>query len=285
MSATSLHLRPHFFIIGERKCGTSSLYRYLLDHPQVLPGIRKEMQFFTRGEAYIRDHFEEYLSSFPLAHSDSPALLQWPELNEQGLLYEEELRFPRELEKSYVTGEASADTFCEVPPALLRRYLPELRLILLLRDPVERAFSHHRMLRRFQDEGRVLPQVIGDFESDMRAEMAAVRRGEKTTLLSPGLYLERIQAWVEEWGRDPLLLLFANDLNDPAEQPLVLRKVLDHLGLPPFESQPALRHRHNQAPTATMPASIRDELVTFYQPHSAALQDYLQRPLPWAQAS
>jgi hypothetical protein len=54
------HLRPHFFIIGERKCGTSSVYRYLVAHPHVLPGRLKEPNFFGQhDEATLEARVDE----------------------------------------------------------------------------------------------------------------------------------------------------------------------------------------------------------------------------------
>ena len=54
------YLRPSFFIIGERKCGTSSLYRYLIAHPNVLPCQLKEPNFFGKGAEYVNENIEDY---------------------------------------------------------------------------------------------------------------------------------------------------------------------------------------------------------------------------------
>ena len=271
--------RPHFFIIGERKCGTSSLYRYLLDHPKVLPATRKELQFFTQDPSEVEAGFAQYLSHFPQPRSDHDETLHlcWPELDADGLLYEEDVPYQRKAGEVYVSGEASADTFSDVSPALLRRYLPELRLIVLLRDPVQRAFSHHRMLLRFQDEGRSLPRVIGHFECDMRAELSSANQ----PLLSPGLYFQTLERWVAEWGRDAILVLFTADLDQAVPRAALMQRVFAHLGLPPM-TLPGAQARYNQAPRASMSPQIKEALTHYYRPDTIALQDFLGTELPWA---
>jgi len=271
-------LKPSFFIIGERKCGTSSLYRYLLDHPRVLPGRRKELQFFTKGRAHVLANFDGYLENFPYRDGEGRVSLDWPELDSEGSLYEERIEYERQPGESYRTGEASADTFCNGDPALLKELLPDLRLVVLLRDPVERAFSHHRMYRRFQDEGRDLAFVVGDFASDMRTEMASIERGDPAPCLSPSLYLAPLQKWSHLWG-EQLQVVFSSQLADPASHGQVMATVLEHLQLPPHEY--TLQARYNQAPTAIMPAEIRAPLRAYFAPRDRALEAFLGRKLPW----
>lgn len=278
---TLSYIRPHFFIIGERKCGTSSLYRYILDHPQVLPGARKEMQFFSQGEKQVAANFKHYLSEFPPLTSDENSPLAWPELNDEGILYHESLTFARTGDVSYVTGEASADTFCDVEPRLLQKYLPNLRLILLLRDPVARAFSHHRMFGRFQEEGRELGFHVGDFSSDMRQELQAISRGNKGPSLSPGIYIDNIKAWVDCWGRDRILVLFSEDLTHADTAAGSMAAITDHLMLPAHDFSGVLSKQFNKAPPADVPTEIAAELRAFYHPHCEALARYLGLPLPW----
>jgi len=166
-------LRPSFFIIGERKCGTSSLYRYLIAHPNVLP---------------------------------------WPELNQKGILYHEPVTIPRNTDVKYITGEASVNTFYEVNPQLVQQYLPKVKLIVLFRNPVERAFSHHRMYQRFQEEGRDLGFQVNDFATDILAEMELIKKGGKGHYLSPSIYLPTLKNWVSTFGKDQIRVYFAEEL-------------------------------------------------------------------------
>ncbi len=274
----SEHLRPSFFIIGERKCGTSSLYRYLLEHPSVLPGSHKEMQFFTKGQRHVEAHWEAYLRRFPELSGSGQVALDWPELDQDGVLFEERIGFSRDASKHYVTGEASADTFCDADPTLLKELLPELHLVLLLRDPSLRAFSHHRMFQRFQSEGRDLGFVVGDFTTDMRAEMQEMANGHVTPCLSPSLYANNLKRWQDIWGSQ-LLTVFSSELDDSAAFPGAMARILEHLALPAHPY--ALAQRYNQAPAAAMPSEIHAELQSFFAPHDRKLENLLGRPLGW----
>ena len=177
-------LRPSFFIIGERKCGTSSLYRYLVAHPNVLPCELKEPNFFGKGAAYVHENIAEYWQLFPEKETTETIQFEWPELNKAGVLYHETVKVARNVDTKYITGEASVNTFYDVNPQLVQKYLPTTKLIVLFRNPVERAFSHHRMFQRFQEEGRDLGFKVNDFETDILSELAVIKKGGQGHYLS-----------------------------------------------------------------------------------------------------
>ena len=272
-----LRLAPQFFIIGERKCGSSSLFRYLAAHPLVLPGVRKEPNFFGRPQAVHRADFGKYLAQFPLAEEEEEATLIWPELDESGQLYEVPVTKARQAGIRYLTGEASANTFCDADPALVKQFLPDVRLIVILRDPVERAFSHHRMLLRFQEEGRELGRKIKSFEEDIEQEMMAEGAGE---CLAPGKYIDNLQRWDAVFPASQRLVLFASELDEHPQR--VMDAVLAHIGLPAWTYLPEdLRVRYNVAPASSCPAHLRTRLRAFYEPSNARLATYLGQELPW----
>ena len=178
------HLLPSFFIIGERKCGTSSLYRYLVSHPNVLPCKVKEPHFFTKPLWKMLLGFKKYKRLFPAIKTDGDLQFEWPELDENGQLFTETVTVERKEGVKYITGEASVNTFFYANPKIVRRFLPEVKIILVLREPAERTFSHYRMLQRFKKEGRkTMP--ISDFATDMQREMQRVKNGETSAVLSP----------------------------------------------------------------------------------------------------
>lgn len=274
------YLKPTFFIIGERKCGTSSLFRYLTDHPHVLPGRLKEPQFFSKySPEYIAENIQTYWSFFP-QKTDEEVVLTWPELDKQGILYEEKVFFKRENETSFITGDASANTFCEVDPALLYQYLPEVKLILLFRDPVQRAFSHHRMYLRFQAEGRRLEREIRDFETEMEYEMQAHLAGEKTIFIGPGLYINQLKKWRAIYPEKQFSIYFSEQLATGDAARNLLSDIQNYLNLPYYSYPTELEKRYNQAPPATMPVKTAQKLRSFYLPFNQHLSQYLSRKLP-----
>lgn len=273
-----LRLVPHFFIIGERKCGTSSLFRYLLEHPSVLSGIRKEPNLFGSRPKVSEQHFREYLSQFPVANGTDSQSLLWPELDSDGKLYEEAVGQARKDGIAYLTGEASANTFHEADPKSVQQFLPDVRLILIFRDPVERAFSHHRMFLRFQEEGRELGRRIHSFEQEMEEELAQNGEGE---FLGPGKYLDNLKKWDAKFPSEQRLVLFANDLDAQPQQ--VMDRVFAHLDLSPWTyPNRSLTTRYNQAPPSEIPPALATRLQDFFQPFDAALSTYLDQPIPWS---
>lgn len=273
----SLRLPPHALIAGERKCGTSSLFRYLMEHPQALPGWRKEPNLFAASPEQVAAGYPEYLQQFPAAQPSGKVQLMWPELDAEGNLFEELVEKAPVPGQPFFTVDASANTFHEADPALVREYLPPVRLILIFRDPVARAFSHHRMYRRFQAEGRDLGRPIGSFAEEMDRALAL---GGHDDFLAPGCYLENLRRWDAVFPRDQRLVLFAEDL-DAAPQ-AVMDQVFAHLGISEYPySEEALKKRYNQAPPAAPDLALTARLRRFYEPYDAALAAYLGRKLPW----
>lgn len=275
-------MRPSFFIIGANKCGTSSLYRYLLANPHVLPCAKKEPNFFGQHCAdYIANHIDEYFSLFPTCDYRGPLTFMWEASDEAGASNPTTIVVERRPDGHYITGEASANTFHDVPPSLLHRYLPETRLIVLLRNPVDRAFSHHRMYQRFAAAGHDLDRKISDFAADIRAEMAAHERGERTEYLGPGIYADLLRGWIATYGEHRVKVLFTEDLGRVRTAQRVMVELEDYLGLPAHDYTDILTRRFNHAGAASIDPVTRSLLADFYRPHNARLQEYLERAVDW----
>lgn len=108
---------PDFLIIGQPKCGTSSLYSYLTKHPQILPAIEKEINFWNKNFNFDKG-IDWYLAHFPSIAS----------------------------EQNLITGEATPN-YLDSPQAaqLIFKNFPYMKFIILLRNPIDRAISHYYM--------------------------------------------------------------------------------------------------------------------------------------------
>ncbi len=274
-----MYLKPSFFIIGERKCGTSSLYRYLVEHPNVLPCQLKEPNFFAQGKDQVTANIEAYWKLFPTQKDQGDISFVWPELNKEGILYHEDVNVNRIQGRQYLTGEASANTFYEADPALVAEYLPDIKLILLFRNPVERAFSHHRMYQRFQEEGRELGFIVTDFESDVRQEMNLINDGGWGEFLTPGIYLRKLENWRAHFPKHQLKIFTAKELKQSPQQ--TLNEIMDYLDLPNYQYGDFLNHHFNKAPQASMSAELYQDLDTFFQPYNEKLESFLGRKMSW----
>ena len=252
-----LRLLPSFLIIGAARAGTTSLHAYLARHPSVAAPTHKELHFFdlnfSRGLDWYRRHF--------------PAT---PPGNRAGV----------------VSGEASPYyLFHPAVPGRVRQTLPEARLIALVRDPVDRAYSQHQLARRHGREEL-------DFEQAIAAEPARLAGEEERILATPGyrsvshrhhsylargLYAEQLERWYEHFPRDQLLVLCSEDLF--ASPPSVYADVLRFLELPPHEL--GEYRAYNQRPYEGLKPETRDKLRAYFAEPNRRLEALLGRELGW----
>ena len=273
-------LKPSFMIIGERKCGTSSLFRYLCEHPQILPPSIKEPNFFSQYSYSIDKKFKEYLHLFP--NLDQPKTsLDWIDLNERDQLTTERIDFELGSGTNYITGEASANTFSTVDPRKIHKYFPEMKFILLMRNPVSRALSHHAMHRRFKKEGRWQFQWVGSPNRDFKIEMVLRKTGLKGPYLSPGCYLENLRKWLLLFPLKNFLILTIDELK-PNRIERTMEALYEFLSVEPISSFELLKHRYN---AATYPQDIDPQLhialKEFFEKHNTQLQSFINRKFGW----
>lgn len=200
------HLQPEFIIIGAEKCGTSSLYTYITKHPQILGVFEKEIHFFTYHFNYGLDW---YLSHFPK--------LPW----------------------GYLTGEASTSYIgCHNnAPQRLFNLFPEVKLLAILRYPIDRAVSHYHQLVRLGREGRKLEDVINqeieiltDFENIWELRQAYWKIGKGAIWHS--LYVYFLEEWLKVFSPEQFLILSSDTLFINPQK--ALQTVWDFWGLPAY---------------------------------------------------
>jgi hypothetical protein len=244
---------PDAMIIGAMKCGTSSLHNYLAQHPQVIPPLRKEVHFFDvnygRGESWYRANFGR-AGEPGLNFESSPYYLYHP-----------------------------------LAPERASRMVPQARLVVLVRDPVRRAYSHYwherdkgREKLSFEDAVAAEPDRIGiDAERLARGEIEVSAAHQHFSYLGRGRYAEQIERWLRFYPRERLLCLRFEDL---AAEPLaVLNQSLAYLGLPGMASA-RLEARNTRKYPPITPATA-ERLRQYFEPHNRALEALLGRPLGW----
>lgn len=247
--------RPDFLIIGTQKGGTTSLYSYLAAHPKVSPAITKEVHYFDFhyhcGDLWYCAHF------VPAA---------WPSA----------LR--------HRTGEASPGyLYNPYAAARVAAFAPEVKLIVMLRNPVERAYSHYQMSLRRGREHHPFDAAL-----ELEAERLSVERERlgverafaegrshrNHSYLARGHYAEQLEGWFEHFPRDQFLILgsehfFAN----PAQ---VHAATMRFLELP---LQPLQRYRNlNGLGRSGLEPALRERLETYFAPHNARLERLLGAP-------
>jgi hypothetical protein len=272
------YMSPTFFIIGERKCATSSLYRYLISHPQVLPCAVKEPQFFSKSAMHRLLFLRSYRGLFPRVGAQS-ARINWFELGTDKTISNTSLEIFRNPDRPCITGEASANTFTQVPPERLKNALPDVRLILCLRHPVDRAYAHYKMLRRFTEEGRRIPFRPTDFSHDFKMDFQRSRGGYFAQV---SLYAERLRSWVEVFGWDRMHVVSSEDLivTDSAQHEL--NHLCAFLGIDPHNFSEVLGLKENTSGGDTLDPGLRNELMQYYSQDIRDLEEFTGRNFHWS---
>lgn len=256
------------------------MYRYLLDHPDILPCKVKEPQFFSKSVWKRWLKFRHYETLFPRRGSRDDITLDWFILNDTGEIEQTEVHYKRSDPEKEITGEASANTFYDVPAARLRSYYPKAKAIVMFRDPVRRAWSHYRMFQRFADEGRRLPFQLTGFHHDIHREIDHYISGKRSYFLGQGVYADRLPDWQNIFGPD-LYVVFAEELRRPDMQTSIMNELTDFLGIDRHDFTGIMKREFNVAQIAAMDKRSEDVLREFYLPHDKLLQEILNRQLPW----
>jgi hypothetical protein len=255
-------LRPGFILIGAQRCGTTSLFQALMAHPQAVPPtFRKGINYFDlnyyRGPSWYQGHF-------PLARAARRRTARYGEP---------------------VAFEASG-YYLYHPFALerLARDLPGCKLVAMLRDPAERAFSayKHEYARGFERED--FEKALALEDERLEGEIDLMRNDPTYESLSHrhhsyrhrGHYAEQLDRALEFFPRSQVHVIYSEEyFARPAGQ---YRDLLTFLGLEPFE--PAFG-RHNARPGPAMPDAARRQLQEYYLPHNERLAKLLDQPLRW----
>lgn len=210
-----------FIVIGAQKAGTTSLWQHLRRHPGIEMPESKEEPFFSTAEAVRPDA----LDAFERAHFAAP---------KRGLR--------GKATPPYMLGGEDADV-AEIA-ARIEVALPEVRLVALLRDPVERAFSQWRMSVRQGIEVRSFDAAI---EAQLEPQRLAAERRRPTlrdSYVTAGEYGRVLAEYRARFPAERLQVELSADLSrDPGA---VLDRVLAFLGLPAGFRPPGLDVRHNR---------------------------------------
>lgn len=188
---------PDFLVIGAQKSGTTSLFLLLAKHPQLFLPSRKELQFFSSNALYERG-LDWYSQEF---FSDCPADKLAGEVSPQYL---------------YSTREARR----------IHAALPNAKLIAILREPIDRAYSQYLMSQRRGQETRSLEEAFADSFTIGESNQEAP---ESVRYFQFSDYQTVLSEYLQLFGREKILILFQEDLDRAPEA--VMEKIVNFLGV------------------------------------------------------
>lgn len=249
---------PSALLIGAQRSGTTSLFNYLVQHPDVLRPLSKEIHYF---DLHYANGPTWYRARFPYAHR---------------------------LRSGSLTLDASPYYLLHpLVPERVAQLLPQIKLIALLRNPVDRALSHYQHEVRLGHESLSFPEAIEKESQRLEGEEQRLRSDPDYysfnhhcfSYTRRGLYLEQLRRWLRHFPRSQLLVLQSEWMfRDPAA---ACAAVHDFLGL--------RQHRLDRYPPffqgkeeRGMPEDVRTRLTAYFEPHNRELFRWLGKDFDWA---
>lgn len=259
---------PTFLIAGAARSGSASVFRALSEHPAIghpfLRGSREVHYFdnnYRRGLGWYQSHFPFRAQMERAARAVG---VKAPLAFESGIYY----------------------MFHPLAPERIKRDLPEVKLLVLLRDPVERAFSMHAHSVGFGYETETFERAL-ELEDDRLAGEAERMVADPAyysfshqhhSYRSRGRYIEQLERLEQVFGRDRIHVVDSMDFwADPVP---VYDGMLGFLELPSV-GYPDFQHMNARARPASMPDSVRAALEEHYRPYNERLATWLGREPSW----
>jgi len=209
---------PNLLIVGEPKSGTSSLHVYLEQHPDIFMTKSKESHYFDKDLHRESDSFHKRKLSFRCRTKSRY------------------LSYFRNTEGYKVRGESTPTYMVSKSAArLIRKFNPDMKIIMILREPVDLLYSFHSQLLFNQDED------IEDFEEALKAEAARKKswKGIPDTAVTPTFlfysefakYAEQIKRYQALFPKGQIMILLFDEL--VKDTPSVIKRVYRFLGVDP----------------------------------------------------
>jgi hypothetical protein len=264
VATSPLRMMPDFLVIGDQRCGTTTIFKAQSEHPQVLrPPVEKGIDYFTfnygRRESWYRGHFPiSSLARLRTARHGGPVAFE-------------------------------ACTYYMFHPFAMERIaqnLPDVKLVVMLRDPVERAYSayKHEFARGFETESsfeRALEledeRLEGEHEK-MRADVSYESFAHRHhAYRRRGQYVEQLDRVYAHFDSSQVHVLDSEGFF--AEPKQEYRRLIEFLGLSPFE--PETIDQDNARPGSPMPEAANQLLADHYRPYDEKLAALLGRNPGW----
>jgi len=259
----SIHVLPDFIIFAEGKCGTTSLYEAIVAHPNVHRALQKEIYFFDaefqRGVSWYKRHFpfvwKKYLST-----------------KIQG--------------KKFLTGEAT-QRYCAHPYAHERAYelIPKVKLIALLRNPIDKAFSAYHHQQRNGREKLSFEDGLKEEESRIGGEMEKMEKDEnyysanffRYSYLTRGIYINGLKKWMNKFPRTQFFFQESESFfKNPS---YTLNQIYEFLNLPKFQAK---QYPHyNTSKYSPMKPETRKLLIEYFKPYNEELYKLIGKSFDW----
>lgn len=244
---------PNFLIIGAARSGTSTLYHQLQNHPDVyLPrNKRPEPHFFFKATEYKR-----------------------------GLAYYSE-RYFSDWKGEKAVGEASTSyLFGKGTPELVADALPDVRIIVMLRNPIDRAYSNYwHTVSSGLDNLSFEEAISREDERTIQLEGTPLAEIKPFSYLARGMYWKQVENWLRHFDRSQMHFIIFDDFK--VNQAIVISDALKFLGLSPdiLEVDNKRIDNSSKPQGVEIPESTRELMRRYFEKDVEKLGSFLNRDL------
>ena len=254
-----LRVLPDFFVIGAGRTGTTSLYHYLDQHPSLSKSAYDELGFF---DVNFHLGLNWYRSLFPSVFTKFRIKLKT------------DFFMTYDVTPSYVRRPWIAKR--------IKKLFPKSKLIIVLRNPVDRTYSHYHLHRKF-GETRTFEEFIKNeiddiskWDVELKDDNYFATKVENSSL-ARAFYAEQLPIWFEQFSKNQILIISSENLASNTRK--TMNEIFSFLNLPEYDI-PDIK-KVNVSKKSKMNSKTQEILLEFFKPYNEQLYDFLNKKFDW----
>lgn len=232
---------PDFIIIGAKRCGTTSLYHYLAQHPSIVKPSHDHLGFFDDnfdlGLNYYKSFFPTKIKRFFVKHKFKKFLTY-------------------DVTSTYISSETTAKKIYNT--------LPHVKIIAILREPVSRAYSEYNETLKTNNKIEEFTKVLGDFTNP-------------TGILNRSLYYKQLKLYFQLFNRENILILSTEDLNKDSQK--VFDQIFKFLNVEKFRINTIKRFSENKY--TNLDNKMKNEISKLFYEENQKLFELIGKKFNW----
>lgn len=261
---SSFRMLPNFIVLGFPNCGTASFYSYILQHPNMGLPVKKSIHFFNTE--YERG-LDWYKAQFPtIQHKNN---------------------FEKTKKENFIVGEDSPRSILFFSASKrMKKVLPKILLFVLLRNPIDRAYSSYQKNKNLGIEKLTFEELINEDEKRAENWLNLVNKNQITRYnitsipkpyLSFGKYSYYLEHWFKDFPEEQFCFIKTSELGINIKD--TMNEAFEFLHIPQFEIKNVeKKHVRKYEPMKT---KTRDLLIDFFKPYNTNLEKLLNIKFDW----
>lgn len=256
--SSPIRILPDFLAIGAHKAGTTSFYEYLRQHPMIISAWKKDIKYF---DLYYHRGPLWYRSYFPTKYR---------------------MRIDRHSGQRNITGDGATDyLYYPKAPQRVAQMLPNVKMFVVLRNPVDRAYSHYQHGQRNHWDSLSFDEAIDQEVDRLKGESPddeTLSFFRRFGYLEKGKYADYLEKWFDLFPRECFFIVKSEDLFSNKAMDIYC-EAQEFLGLPIWKR---VNFKNvNPGNYQGMQAETRQKLADYFQPYNERLYKLVERDFDW----